>query len=394
MTMLASLDDARDDSNGDGHDDLDRTRSPSSLSYETTNVEESGGSPPLLELSTTFESASSSSTTTTTSPRECRDDSSFDGVSIGIGREDAAANDGGGNDDDVSVSRHATEAYTAIEAARARLDAARARAERTRRALLRARREHDASVAEARDAESFAAAAERWWGVVNLVDGSDDDSPRSGTFVALGGSADVDEAVASAGEFDAEGSSRGGAGCNDHLPRCLRVSGAGEPMANGRYELCYCADGNGGTSPSAQSPSGSGVAKNGSVVYVRSDGPFRIRSDWHDVCIFERPGYGARARWCVGLVPRSGERGASDRSLQEQEEAAPYYADRNFALAYIFYWMEVDAVAQKGIQIPPVIASGSQSPPSSSKWAACHGARPLPELNIIWEKRWWQFWRW
>ena len=78
------------------------------------------------------------------------------------------------------------------------------------------------------------------------------------------------------------------------VPRIIRVSGAGDNIINGTYQLLAT------TRHVAKLPLPAGL------VYVRDDGPLNCRSGGNrlnDVCIFCRDRYGHRAWWCIGLVP-------------------------------------------------------------------------------------------
>ena len=94
------------------------------------------------------------------------------------------------------------------------------------------------------------------------------------------------------------------------VPWIIRVSGAGDDIINGAYQLLAT------TRHVAKSPLLAGL------VYVRNGGPLDCRSGGdrlNSVCIFCRDGYGHRAWWCIGIVPRhcrrrpAAEGGGSDQ---------------------------------------------------------------------------------
>ena len=81
-------------------------------------------------------------------------------------------------------------------------------------------------------------------------------------------------------------------------------------------------------------------------IYIHTEGPFSIQNEDFDVCIFQKRGYGDKIRWCIALVPASLNDEVTciglsndDNDTNDEEESR----SRNFALAYIYYWMEVDA---------------------------------------------------
>ena len=119
------------------------------------------------------------------------------------------------------------------------------------------------------------------WGVAD-VDADEEEDADEG--------ADEDEDMSSssqsshASKFEVKGG----------VPRIIRVSGAGDKIINGTYQLLAT------TRHVAKLPLPAGL------VYVRDGGPLNCRSGGdrlNDVCIFCREGCGHRAWGCIGLVP-------------------------------------------------------------------------------------------
>lgn len=307
------------------------------------------------------------------------------------------------------VSRRVTAHCAAVSAARARLRSAEtlaarserhltraeAECERLRQALIdsnenlsRVRSEVGQSRQEVKDAREFLDGVEKRWGIVDvdLVSDSDNESSEKGII-------DVDLVS----DSDSENNENVNGGWlpggvvsvqSSEAPRTaesrmksILVSNAGTLLVNGRYDL---------SRDDKHWPDG--------PIYVHSDGPFSITNEEHDMCLFQRRGYGDKVRWCIGLVPRQKEEGPAEVDRVDEcadddgkgVRRADQHFRRKLELAYIYYWTESDAAED-----PPKTdfwADGERASP----WGACHGARPLPMLEDAtgggW-RRWWRFWR-
>ncbi|KAL9186810.1 hypothetical protein ACHAXT_010530 [Thalassiosira profunda] len=331
----------------------------SSLSVGST------ASPPALQASATFDSASSSpgslegALSSLPSPRLTLTSSSNASLSSPTEHTNCIATGSLAVDHDAavaSIARHPNEYYTAVSAAKARLQVARQLAANSQRSLSCAQLECERSRQEVKQAAEFLEGVERKWGVIDV------DSDASATFDESG---DLD---ANVNQSEVNRSTDVSA-TSDTMERCVRrieVSNAGEALVDGRYKLCV---------PSIDSndaPTG--------PIYVHEEGPFAVHDECYDVVLFPKRGYGDKLRWCIGLVPcevPGGEMGEDDDRRR-----------MNFALAYVYYWMEVFATETNATR-PPLDGEDGLS----SSWGACHGARPLPMLKDVSGKRWWQFWK-
>jgi len=354
----------------------------------------SSSSPPALEPSTTFESSSSSS---------------------GVGDVDVD------DDDDATEGRRRRRrsaggdrgaGFDAVSAARARLRSARLCASHSLETLRRARSEYGRTTEEARRAEECLRSMERKWEVVDVDDDEDDDDDDENTSASSRSST-----PSQIFEYENE----------EGMPRILRVSRAGDDIVNGTYRrtllLAHSLAAVKTTTLDCRSRVGSSMPTSVGSIYVNADGPFDVRGDLHDACIFRRDGYGDKARWCIGLVPRRRRRrhppvedadcmdddDEVDDAEDDDVERRQMECDRggfggwDFAMAYIYYWMEVDAnviddaFSLLSNRIREGGASSLSSSSSSSSWGACHGARPPPMMEDVSDggtmARWWQFWK-
>ena len=175
----------------------------------------------------------------------------------------------------------------------------------------------------------------------------------------------------------------------------IQVFNAGESIVNGRYNLYSPRQWQHTAVTNSAMPQG--------PMYIHSKGPYLIQNEQYDVCLFQKAGYGDKVRWCIALVPSYFNTNESNDNNDEQERDVTQQNDggedrtRNFGLAYIYYWIEMNASSgDAAIVYPPLSckkdASSSSSLPS---WGVCHGTRPLPMLNDVsfGRKRWWQFWK-
>ena len=318
------------------------------------------------------------------------------------------------NDNVVSSQQHdPTEYHTAMSAARERLRLADVLSAQSERNLIRARVEYDRSTLEVRNATTFVRGVERRWGVVDMCSCSSDDSSSSANSVDMGGIPPPSEHRPSrvdvvGGDTIMDGAIPQSDCCSQSTPeqckvRQIEVSLAGEPLVNGQYRLYLrpsistinkpaCDSTQGCYSHSIHNSISSRNLPTGPI-YIHTEGPFIIRSEYYDVFIFQRGGYGHKVRWCIGLVPchldardnPSCERTIQCRSNDEVDQYDQFDRGWNFALAYIYYWMEVDAAACNGTidsTCPMLNQNRGYGSPSPS-WGVCHGVRPLPTLKDV-----------
>ena len=196
-------------------------------------------------------------------------------------------------------------------------------------------------------------------------------------------------------------------------PQIVRIGRAGDVIVNGTYRalLPHSAIVTTLDRRRARSmPTG--------PIHVHADGPFDVQGDLHDVCMFLREGYGDKARWCIGLVPRrcscQSSEGADranrssnddvddaedDVELRQRQRDRGEHDGGDFVPAFMYNWMEVDA---DEIDAASLLSNrdgkgASSSLSSSSSWGVCHGARPLSTLEDMSDggtmARWWQFWK-
>ena len=70
---------------------------------------------------------------------------------------------------------------------------------------------------------------------------------------------------------------------------------------------------------------------------------------------------------------------------------------RNFALVYIYYWMEMNANDATSDASPPLNNKDGGDGENKSLLGVCHGVRPLPMMEDVSGttmsgKQWWQLW--
>jgi hypothetical protein len=363
----------------------------------------SSSSTPALEPSTTFESSSSSSGVGDVDVDD--DDDATEGRRRRRRRRSAGGDRGAG--------------FDAVSAARARLRSARLCASHSLETLRRARSEYGRTTEEARRADECLRSMERKWEVVDVDDDENDDDDDENTSASSRSST-----PSQIFEYENE----------EGMPRILRVSRAGDDIVNGTYRrtllLAHSLAAARTTTLDCRSRVGSSMPTTVGSIYVNADGPFDVRGDLHDACIFRRDGYGDKARWCIGLVPRRRRRRrrrrhppvedadrmddddeVDDAEDDDVERRQIMECDRggfggwDFAMAYIYYWMEVDAnvIDDASSLLSNRIREGGASSLSlsssslSSSWGACHGARPPPMMEDVSDggtmARWWQFWK-
>jgi hypothetical protein len=266
---------------------------------------------------------------------------------------------------------NSNEYQSAIQAARAYLAHAQSSAHFSQKSLQCAQREYIRCANEVTKAEVFVKGVENRWGVID-VDELEDESVAS-----VGGirnvvsedcseSNEVDDGIASTSSNNIHQQAM-----NQHA-RQFAIANAGEAMVNGTYHLCTSTT----AYLSTQSP-----------IYIHSNGPFLLHNQYHDVCIFQKHGYGDKFRWCIGLVPCALNNNDMDGSDEDGEDGE--CKEWNFALSYNYYWAEVPT-SQSNKDITSL-----SSTIGNLHWGVCHGVRPVPMVQEVGEgvRTWWQFWK-
>ena len=331
------------------------TQSPS----DTTAVANPSSSLPSLELSNTFESTTSSST---------------------------------------SPTSHSSEYYTAVTAAKARLQTAQLIATQSQQNLSRAQIEFNRSSLELQHAIDLYGVEKRW-GVIDVdsevsssasSDNDDADSsppPQSDDGRVVVAASNGNENTANDDTTIISGGDQGN-GYENSIQQ-IQVNQAGESIVNGTYNLLV-------NSTTLINHYYHTMPKG--PIYIHTEGPFSIQNEDFDVCIFQKRGYGDKIRWCIALVPASLNDEVTciglsndDNDTNDEEEKS---RSRNFALAYIYYWMEVDANEAMN-DASSLLLNGTNDEGPSSLWGVCHGTRPLPMLKNVSNngKKWWQIWK-
>ena len=100
-----------------------------------------------------------------------------------------------------------------------------------------------------------------------------------------------------------------------------------------------------------------------SSIFVNSSGPYLIRHQYHNICLFKKEGYGDKFRWCLGLVPIT-------RTSHDINAANNTTTKWDFHRAYIYYWMEMSCF-DDNLYLALF----------RNEWNACHGVRPVPALK-------------
>jgi len=199
----------------------------------------------------------------------------------------------------------------------------------------------------------------RGWGVAEINEGR--------SMEGIWGVADVDaDEEEHADEGEDEDEDMDSSSQSSHAPKfevkggvpwIIRVSGARDDIINGEYQLLAT------TRHVAKSPLPAGL------VYVCNGGPLDCRSGGdrlNSVCIFCRDGSGHshRAWWCIGIVPHhcrrrpAAEGGGSDCMDDSNNDGnGGGCLSHNFAMKYIYYWMEVDANDIDGASLLPLAPS-------------------------------------
>ena len=310
--------------------------------------------------------------------------------------------------------------------------------------LLRAREENEQSKIEVHNAMALVDAVEKKWGVINIESDDEEEEEKDDN-------TDTNNRRSSKSAASTDASSwyqhNGDDYSTDEDPviankvQLIQVHNAGESIVHGRYHLHHpttshnvVIEPNELNAISTQNSSPILPSQH----YIHDDGPFLIQNSMYDVCIFLRGGYGDKVRWCIGLVPcqdcdcdqcchhalccdandvnrnvtiysddnnkENNENGSVEQSpqleQQRQQQQRRHHHDRsrNFALAYIYYWMEVDARTETDACLfSKVDVASGESELLVPSWRVCHGSRPLPVLEDVtgWRgtKRWWQVWK-
>ena len=278
------------------------------------------------------------------------------------------------NDELQQCSQHSNEYYSAISSAHYRLQAAQTAHSHCVSQLHVLKKEYERTLRELQSAKLYVRGVEERWGVIDLESDGDDDN----------------EGIQSAGKrrrlnHDQEQEQRLDVGSSDEqseasstslLQQSFEVTSSGESLVNGIYH-----------------------STSSDKIYIHSEGPFYIHQQYYDVCIFPKV-YGAKIRWCIGLVPCSSVgNNQNDGHDSELEQGDHPQRTRDLKLAFIYYWtMDLPLNSTKNLIIfQQQQQSDDDMPPSfaSMSWAACHGVRPLPNFIQVrkqWWKRW-QFWR-
>ena len=100
-----------------------------------------------------------------------------------------------------------------------------------------------------------------------------------------------------------------------------------------------------------------------SSIFVNSSGPYLIRHQYHNICLFKKEGYGDKFRWCLALVPIT-------HTSHDIHATTSTIMEWDFHRAYIYYWMEMSCFNDN-------IYLGL----FRNEWNACHGVRPVPALK-------------
>jgi len=295
--------------------------------------------------------------------------------------------------------------------------------------LSRAQLELSRSGQEVNNAMEYLKGVERRWGVIDvdtLVCGCDDDCGRvsdsENSEMVDGSSSLLHQGFVSVDSQSTRGES---------IQR-IQVSDAGESIVNGRYNLylhpvvsnfnatsfSYSHSINNYSQSQSQSHCEQATMSSFQTnhnqpkgpIYIHSEGPFSIQNEYCDVCLFQKTGYGDKLRWCIGLVPcfedvtprtisiessdSNGNNGMKHDGDHDQQQSRR----RNFTLAYIYYWMEMNANDATSAASPPLNNNNDGGGENNeSSWGVCHGVRPVPMMEDVSgtttsEKRWWQFW--
>ena len=315
--------------------------------------------------------------------------------------------------------------------------------------LLRAREENEQSKLEVHNAMALVDAVEKKWGVINIE--SDDEEEEE---EEKNDNTDTNNHRSSKSAAATDASScyqhKGDDYSTDADPevankvKLIQVRNAGESIVHGRYHLHHPTTSHNVVIEPKELNAISTQYSSPILPpqhYIHDDGPFLIQNSMYDVCIFPRGGYGDKVRWCIGLVPcedcdcdqcchhalccdandvnrnvtiysddnnKENNENASveqspqlEQQRQQQQRRHHHDRSRNFALAYIYYWMEVDARTETMDNLACLfskvdVASG-ESELLVPSWRVCHGSRPLPALEDVtgWRgtKRWWQVWK-
>ena len=374
---------------------------------ESSSASSSRQRPPSLNISATFESSSSSSSPTSSSSScsphaasssflACRESST-------TANDDSHINTQGRSEANTDRRTHhsSNEYYTAaISCAKSRLHAAQRTSLHFEQHLSRAREESEQSKIEVKNAMALVDAVEKKWGVINIEsddegDNNDATQQQKSKFSskAANSASVADMKTYRTCEFE-----------NANRVKLIDIHSAGESIVHGRYRLHH--------SRTSHNVTGTHNAQH----YTRDDGPFLIQNTMYDVCIFERGGYGDKVRWCIGLVPclnycgsysndvicmnnmENNENGIVAHLQQQRDQNLRHHdRSRNFALAYIYYWMEVDAKTEFNITCLLSKGVAGQSNLSAPSWRVCHGMHPLPVLEDVtgWRdtRCWWHVWK-
>ncbi len=287
-----------------------------------------------------------------------------------------------------------TEFFTARHAAQLRLSSARRTSRECAASLKAARDRFVRSQAEVREAREFFEGVERRWGVVDVdaeaeseseatssvavsdsfgasraleLESSDGNSSSRTPSPSLSLSAtsslvriDNDYAVDKSSIEAHDGTPEADWNRGTPRPRYV-VRNAGDVIVHGTYHLCQHGNDD-------RTNGGGGHFPNDAVAvpcYVSSIGPIPCpRQQLRDVCLFRKDGYGDKVRWCLALVPRVPMVTGDDPTTMNDRRWG-----WDFALAYIYYWVEI-----------PIVTANAREPPVDG-WRACHGRGPPPRVE-------------
>ena len=304
----------------------------------------------------------------------------------------------------------------ALSAAKERVRNARTVVNRSRALVEYAAMELDRSNVEFEAANESLLSLEVEWDVINVDDDDDDDNGSSRPSSPWSSSSMTHTSIERRHRECHEDETTSSGPPTRTTIAMIRVSDAGEDIVNGTYRRRrhpHRVDG----SSSSHRTDASGP------MYVRDGGPFVVRDAMHDVCIYARGGYGRRSRWCIALVPRGIRRACDDDDdvavrdddcIDDDDDDGDVGLESgrgwNFDVAYVYYWMEVEATdvddatsllrpssSSKNNDHHRAGLSSSSSSTTTSFWGVCHGVRPIPKLVDATdgkdEARWYEFWK-
>jgi hypothetical protein len=180
--------------------------------------------------------------------------------------------------------------------------------------------------------------------------------------------------------------------CSSSLQRqMIQIVNAGEDIVNGLYYEQQCTY---SSTTSRINSSGCGDVRHSqsNCIYIHTAGPHLIGDIYHDVCLFQKYGYGDKFRWCLGLVPCNytgfyptdlDDAVLTDTTTAKEGNESCSQREWRLDRAYIYYWMEAPHCFTSSVQSQDDSSGGSHDSHASmslfqNEWNACHGARPVP----------------